>query len=348
MTQQVYLLSDPSIGFIAHSIRKSTFVNQTFDSADFELTESILVDMAKACPTDYFYVIASNQEIVFPTFDFSFKPEVWDKDYVHIWNNDKTVRLFNKLNVLKNPSRYTDDAYFAGRVKLKNDTSELYTFPIRDIVFISYDEVNADKNYDALCLRFPNAKRVHGVKGIFEAHKAAAKLADSGMFYVVDADAEIVPDFEFSYSPSAYIRDTVHVWYSHNPVNDLEYGYGGVKLFPTHLLLDYTGSPLDFTTSVSQNFKVMKTVSNITHFNTDPFSAWRSGFRECCKLANQNTVEAAERLEAWCTLGADREFGDFVIDGANEGRLFGISQMNQPEKLGLINDFTWLEQRFSS
>ena len=39
-----------------------------------------------------------------------------------------------------------------------------------DIVFISYQEPNADENYNKLLKRFPLAKRVHGVKGIHQAH----------------------------------------------------------------------------------------------------------------------------------------------------------------------------------
>lgn len=48
-----------------------------------------------------------------------------------------------------------------------------------DIVFISYNEPNAEKNWESLKQRFPSAKRVDGVKGIHEAHKKAAKK----MFY---------------------------------------------------------------------------------------------------------------------------------------------------------------------
>ena len=43
-----------------------------------------------------------------------------------------------------------------------------------DIVFLSYDEPNADKNYADLLNKAPWAKRVHGVKGFDAAHKAAA------------------------------------------------------------------------------------------------------------------------------------------------------------------------------
>ena len=46
-----------------------------------------------------------------------------------------------------------------------------------DIFFISYQEPNADVNFAILQDRFPIAQRVHGVKGIHQAHKEAAKKA---------------------------------------------------------------------------------------------------------------------------------------------------------------------------
>ena len=33
----------------------------------------------------------------------------------------------------------------------------------QDIIFLSYDEPNAEKNYADLCAKVPWAKRVHGV-----------------------------------------------------------------------------------------------------------------------------------------------------------------------------------------
>ncbi len=50
----------------------------------------------------------------------------------------------------------------------------------------------------------------------------------------------------------------------------------------------------------------------------------------------------------WCTVGGDSEFGEFAIMGANEGREYGLQNINQPELLGLINDFSWLEEKFSN
>ena len=42
----------------------------------------------------------------------------------------------------------------------------------------------------------------------------------------------IVDEFDFKYTTKE--KDMVHVYRCMNPINDLVYGYGGVKLFPTY------------------------------------------------------------------------------------------------------------------
>ena len=220
-----------------------------------------------------------------------------------------------------------------------------------DIVFISYNEPTADDNFRNLKSRFPRAKRVHGVKGIHRAHIDAAKLAETCMFWVVDGDAEIVEDFNFDHEVSTYEKDIVHVWRSKNPINDLVYGYGGVKLLPTTMTLNMDTSKPDMTTSISSKFKAVKAISNITAFNTDPFNTWKSAFRECCKLSSkiidrQKDEETLHRLSIWCTAGTDRPFGDVAIAGAKAGSEYGSANKDNLEALKKINDFDWLKRKF--
>lgn len=352
MRQTTYIIYDEDSQSAAEAICRNTYINGRFHSPKSELTETVLLEMADACPTEYFYVIKSDTEVIFRADSFSYKPAPWDNEYLHIWGDDTVVQLFNVDQIKKNASQYTTKSLEAGLAKIKSHPGKLYDMPEFDIVFLSFDESNSESHFDNLKRRFPRAKRVHGVKGIYAAHRRAAEIVSTSMFYVVDADAEILPEFDFSYQPHSLDRLSVHVWHSRNPVNDLEYGYGGIKLFPTQLLLDYQGSPVDFTTSVSTSFKVVPEVSNITRFNTDPFSAWRSGFRECAKLASkiidkQDNTETEHRLAVWCSVGEHREFGDFTIMGAKEGAEFGTAQKDQPDMLGLINDFSWLEKRFA-
>ena len=218
-----------------------------------------------------------------------------------------------------------------------------------DIVFISYNEPEAEKNWQALKDRFPRAKRVDGVKGIHQAHIAAAKKCFTKMFWVVDADAKILEDFNFSHKVDEYDLETVHVWRSQNPINDLVYGYGGVKLLPRKLTIDMDTSKPDMTTSISKYFKAMPDISNITAFNVDPFNTWKSAFRECAKLASktidrQNEDETNARLKTWTTVGHDRLYGEYALAGATAGMEFGISNSNN---IKLINDFEWLYEQFS-
>jgi hypothetical protein len=222
-----------------------------------------------------------------------------------------------------------------------------------DIVFISYNEPNADSNWNLLRSRFPSAKRVDGVKGIHQAHIKAAKKCFTKMFWVVDADAILTKDFSFDYEVSEYDLDVVHVWRSLNAVNELVYGYGGVKLLPRKLTLNMDTSKPDMTTSISSKFKAVPQISNITAFNTDSFSAWRSGFRECAKLASrvidrQKNDETQERLDVWCTVGEDKLFGSDAIQGAIAGKLFGEENKNNPQELAKINDFEWLKAKFNA
>ena len=104
----------------------------------------------------------------------------------------------------------------------------------------------------------------------------------------------------------------------------------------------------DMTTSISKNFCVVEQISNITCFNTDKFSTWRSAFRECAKLASktierQVNNETEERLKTWTTVGHDRPYGKYALAGATAGMEFGLSRRSD---LRLINNFEWLRKKF--
>ena len=212
-----------------------------------------------------------------------------------------------------------------------------------DIIFISYNELDADDNFNSLKERFPLAKRVHGVKGIHQAHIVAAKKSFTRMFWVVDADAVILNSFNFDYKVAESDLDVVHVWRSINPINNLSYGYGGVKLLPKQLTINMDTSTTDMTMNISSKFKAMEEISNITAFNTDAFSTWRSAFRECCKLAVINNDESLARLAIWSNLNENSPFGFHAYLGALAGKTYGEKNASDKEALARINDFTWLE-----
>lgn len=225
-----------------------------------------------------------------------------------------------------------------------------------DIAFISYKEKSANSNFLKLLSHTLPANnkifRVQDVQGIHNAHIEAAKQSTTAMFYVVDADAKLLSGFNFNLKLDSTEEDIVHVWRSVNPINKLEYGYGGVKLLPTNLTLNMDTTNTDMTTSISNRFKAMDAISNITAFNIDPLSTWRSAFRECAKLASkiiigQNDIETEYRLKVWSCIGGDQPFGQYAKGGASAGEWFGKTYKTNKEMLTKINDYAWLESEFN-
>ena len=209
-----------------------------------------------------------------------------------------------------------------------------------DVFFLSYDEPHADRHWEILKGNVPFARRVHGIQGIQAAHKHCASIARTPHFFVVDADNEVIDFSPFEYEVNTWDRDYVHLWFARNPVNGLEYGWGGLKLFPRSVFAR-TEPRLDMTTSLP--LKVFKEVKSITHFNTSPFETWRSAFREAVKLVQNPTEEQQEWLRVWCTK-ASGPHADMCLLGAQEGRKYGND--HQGEELMVINDYGWLKQEF--
>ncbi len=293
--------------------------------------------------------------VVDNNFNFDFRPATSEEEYIHIWPNsvDKnlpSIGLFPKNKTVT--KRELEYRFFVGMIKM--NTVATFTKGY-DIAFISNHEYHANLRYREL-LTHPGRKanrvfHIEGVKGIHNAHIEAAKNAGTNMFWVVDADSEILPTFKFNLSLTPEEEEMVHVWHSRNPVNHLEYGFGGLKLLPREKVLNMSLDSVDMTTSISKDIKIMPEVANITHFNTDSFSAWRSAFRECAKLSSrvidgQVDQETEDRLKVWLSGGSDRPYAEYVRGGASAGQWFGKTYKNNKEMLLKINNYEWLKAEF--
>jgi len=320
--------------------------------------------------TNMFWTIWGDIVQVKDSFDFSFVPEEWDQNLIHVFKNLKIVSEVERTSegtfqapttsyvsgvslIPKNlevSDREIEYKFFVNKKEIEIIASQDKQY---DVVFISYNELNADENYFKLLEKVPYAQRINGVKGIHQAHIEAAKIVSTEMFYVVDADALIMDEFEFNHQLSRHEVDIVHVWRSQNPINSLVYGHGGVKLLPRKLTLDMDVTTTDMTTTISKKFKPIQEISNITAFNTDPFNTWKSAFRECVKLASkiipgQKNDETNKRLEIWCTeFNQQEKYGEWAIKGAIAGRKYGLENADNIELLKKINDFDWLQEQFN-
>jgi hypothetical protein len=210
----------------------------------------------------------------------------------------------------------------------------------QDIIFLSYDEPNAEKNYADLLSKAPWAKRVHGVKGSDAAHKACAKLSETEYFVTVDADNIVDPKFlevEVDIDALGLTPEHVFSWCGKVHVNNLEYGNVGLKMwtrkFVNEMRTHENSDPEDKKGLVEFCFdnKYYQFNENYSESftNETPFQAWRAGFREGVKMSldqgakveNLRTIwwQNYHRLLIWASVGADVKNGIWSILGAREG-----------------------------
>ena len=233
-----------------------------------------------------------------------------------------------------------------------------------DIIYLSYDEPNAEENYADLLAKVPWAKRVHGIKGSDAAHKACAKLSETDRFVTVDGDNKIRQDFinqVLDFDEHTDLEHSVISWCGRNAINGLMYGNGGLKCWPKEFVLNMkthenadpnNQSPqVDFCWDL-QYIQQNSSYSDVYN-NKTPQQAWRAGFREGVKMALDRGVKPTKeeflnghwknlhRLWIWLMVGADIKNGNWAILGAREG--LNMTMLSDWDYVN-VRDFDYLEQ----
>ena len=235
----------------------------------------------------------------------------------------------------------------------------------QDIVFLSYDEPNAEQNYADLCQKIPWAKRVHGVKGSDAAHKACADLSETDHFVTVDADNQIDPEFlntVIDLDSLQLTENHVFSWCGNVHVNGLMYGNGGLKLWNKNFvnsMKTHEASDGDARTVVEFCFNDLYYQFNdcfsTSYTNGSAFQAWRAGFREGVKMSLDQGAKLVdikntwwrnlERLRVWCSVGADVENGLWSLYGARQGcYLTNCTEWDYTQ----VRDFEYLTEKWNT
>ncbi len=231
-----------------------------------------------------------------------------------------------------------------------------------DIVFLSYDEPNAEKNYADLLTKVPYAKRVHGVEGSDAAHKACADLSETKHFVTVDGDTVIDPEFlnvVLDLDQLGVDDDYQFSWCGNIDVNGLKYGNGSLKMWTkdfvanmkTHENTDGSDDTL-IEFCYFDNYYQLNENFSTSIISSTPHQAWRAGFREGVKMSlnrgskvedleNDTWWQNYHRLLVWLNVGADVYNGLYTIMGARDGcQKILASDWDH----SVTRDFKWLNE----
>ena len=223
---------------------------------------------------------------------------------------------------------------------------------VMDVVFISYDEPDAEQNWNILAQRCARAKRVHGVAGMETALEAAADLSSTPWYYAVFAKTRLHEQFDFSYVPDRMQQPKNYIFDCINTVNGLQYGHMGVVMYNCQGIRELNQAKnfgLDYTLSFAH--ESVPLVSCYGNFNQTPYHTWRTAFRECAKLAyfesQSPTVDGEYRLNTWLSR-AQGDHTEWCLKGARDGVEFFEASDQALATLKQSFRWEWLREYFVS
>jgi hypothetical protein len=192
-----------------------------------------------------------------------------------------------------------------------------------DVVFIANGEHGAEHHWNILQGVLTNhmapnqLHRVDGVNGRVAAYQAAAEKCRTPWFFTVFAKLQVNEDFDWSWQPDRMQQAKHYIFHAYNPVNHLVYGHQAMIAYNRRLVLENTGTGLDFT--LDQPHEVVPIVSGTAYYDNDPWTCWRTAFREALKLRHSlPDVENEYRLECWLKIGSKSPNGHWSIRGAQD------------------------------
>ena len=232
----------------------------------------------------------------------------------------------------------------------------------QDIIFLSYDEPNAEENYADLLTKVPWAKRVHGVEGSDAAHKACADISETENFITVDGDTIIDSNFlkvELDFEELGATPEYQFSWSGKIDVNGLMYGNGSIKMWTRDFVKRHENTDGSNETNIEfcyfDNYLQLNENFSTSIISSSPQQAWRAGFREGVKMSlnrgstikdlNSLWWQNYNRLLIWTMVGADVQNGLWTIYGAREGL---YKTMCTDWDHIQVRDFTYLNQLWNN
>jgi len=305
-----------------------------------------LIEPVKNTQFNFPYAIFMNSsDNVYPTYGY---PCLWAaKDRVVI---PLTANKSSSLIPREARGSVVTQIYDYPYIQKENDV--VYASRPLDIIFISNGEPDEQMMFEhTQYMTDSDVKWIRGVNGRVAAYQAAARASETPWFFAVFAKLEVVGNTFpwYDWQPDYFQEPKHYIFNARNPVNGLVYGHQGMIAYNKQLVLANNTPGIDFT--LSQPHESVPILSGTARFNQDPWTTWRTAFREVVKLkhfmAVQPTLETEHRLDTWLTV-ADGDHAEWCLRGAADAVEYYTEVTGEYSKLMLSFEWAWLWSRFKS
>lgn len=294
-------------------------------------------------------------------FNFPYVTFINSNEFIY---REETICLWSAKDRVVVPISYNGGTSLVPRDAKSFLKTQIYDYPYTlkdtkrtpnkslDIIFISNGEPDEELMFHHTeYMTNSDVKWIRGVNGRVAAYQAAARASTTPWFFAVFAKLEVVGNTFpwYEWQPDYWQQPKHYIFNARNPVNGLEYGHQGMIAYNKKLVLENNTPGIDFT--LSQPHESVPLLSGIARFNQDPWTTWRTAFREVVKLKHfmvtQPTIETEYRLATWLTM-ASGDFAEWCIKGANDAAEYYDAVDGDYNKLILSFEWAWLQERFNT
>lgn len=272
-------------------------------------------------------------------------PKLWNDKVEIIIGSSGGTQLFipyNAVNVVKN--EIYDYPYIITAKKMGKNK------PL-DVIFLSNDEPIAEYNFEWLykIIKENGAGnrivRVKNVQGRVASQHTAAKISNTNWYFLINGKLRVDENFDWSWQPDRLQVPKHYIFIAENPVNGLRYGHQAIVANNKKLTLQTDKNGLDFT--LDSPHCVTDIYCGVACYNTDPWTTWRTAFREAIKLKCNTDQESMQRLNCWLTV-ANGNNAEWSKRGALDGVEYWSSVNGNHEKLIYSYEWKWLNDFWST
>lgn len=192
-------------------IQKTRFVNNIQQTA---------IRCANKSNTDRIWLISS--EFVYDDFDFSWQPEPWELSMTHVfgskWDKWTDTILLSKFELTRNQTWCDDIKDWPNLNFVKNQSVENSEEQI-EIWYLDHHNKESKTQLEYLQQKYTNIKTMRFVDNYFDAISRCISQAETNHIWVISSICDYT-DFDFSWHPSAWQHNMLHVFAS----NTQKYG----------------------------------------------------------------------------------------------------------------------------
>lgn len=174
----------------------------------FEKEAASLDEATKLSTTEFFWYIDGTND--YANFDFHFKPKPWEETFTHVWGSqwqtDAGVYLKKKSSV--------NDGLHWMKDKIVTAQADAH-----EIWYVDHFNEGSSDQYELLKTIYPNIKYIRYVTSYIDTLSKITFRTEDNFVWVINSICDY-SSFDFSWHPSRWLKDYLHVF----PSNKQEFG----------------------------------------------------------------------------------------------------------------------------